>query len=167
MSTWEWKDKNTQRMIQLRPHSLTRGRWSHWTSMQKMIINLHRSFQLLTNIWMKIGLGQSHYHGRNEKLWVNMANKHQTRKEGQQHTQTWSLGPKPHKYCKCSSRRVWQYLQHPEPNQTRPPWHIISPCTQYWHSIPNGIRSSRSSRQNKEPCFFGQGTPPWASPSRA
>ena len=31
---------------------------------------------------MKIGLGQSHYHGRNEKLRVNMANKHQALKGG-------------------------------------------------------------------------------------
>ena len=130
-------------------------------------INLHRSKQLLTNIWMKVGLENHITMAGMKSFELIWQKKHQTRKEGQQHTQTWSLGPIPHKYCKCSRWRVWQYVQHPEPNQTKPPWHIMSPCALDWRSIPNGSRSLRYNRQNKEACFYGQGTLPWASASRA
>ena len=166
MSTWEWKEKQNWKMIQLPPHSLTRGLWSHQTSMRKYDYQSSLKQPAFEKYPKESWTWKSQYHGQNEKLWVNMANKHQTRKEGQQHTQTWSLGPIPHKYCKCSRWRVWQYVQHPKPNQTKPPWHIIGPCAQYWHSTPMAFALLGQAGKTKRLAFTGQGTPPWASVSR-
>ena len=64
----------------------------------------------------------------------------------------WDLNQK---YYKCSTWRIWQYLQHPEANQTRPQWHVISRSTHFWHSAPNGICWFRFSRAKKVACNYG------------